>query len=689
MRPNSQPMKTNALTPLPRAESRFSPRFHLWSSIRAMILALSLSDPAITMAQVVWEQVSPYPTHNALCATACGESLYVAGGDAQTILASIDGRNWTVCTGPGKALSYFAIAYGGGTFVAVGDFGIIASSSDGMTWVKRDSGTSAHLFGVTYGNGMFVAVGDNGTVLTSTDASSWSRKFGLSKSLACVTFGDGKFVAVGGRTSPAVAVSTNGLTWTEFSPMGNSQLRKVAYGNGRFVAAGGYEIQTSEDGVNWTLQTFATSQPLTALTFGAGKFVAGGVGGGIFVSTNGQQWLAKTNFPGTQPADAAHGTKGFVMVGPRGTMLLSADGEIWSNHFIGCPDDLSSVVFGAERFLAASVNRALMTSQDGITWTVQAAGGGIGNRVRFVKDRFYVVGEGLASSPDGAKWQMHNTGVDTPILSDVSYGNQQYLVCGFSAVYPPSGPPLLFPALSASTDGTSWQPINPAPDPPPTAMAFGNGRFVGIASKNEVAQLMSSTNGLDWTIVAWPGVTSLSDIVFACGIFVAVGQSGTILISTNGTSWTEATKETVSPPDLNGVTYADGQFVTVGATSFDSFGFAAVSADGMGWAPTTVPPVGALAGIAGGNGVRIAVGTRGVVLRSPVTRRPLRLGGWQHQGGFVVELEGTSGSYCTLQTSPDLRAWDVWTNVAVSGRLQWIKDPTPNPPPRLFYRGVE
>jgi len=487
-----------------------------------------------------------------------------------------------------------------------------------------------------------------------------------------------------------VAVSTNGLTWTEISLQGSRKLEKVAYGNDRFVAVGGYEIRTSNDGVNWALQTFVTSQPLKALAFGAGKFVAGGVSGGVFISADGQQWLAQTNFPGTQPVSATHGPKGFVMVGPKGTLLQSADGETWSNHFVGCPDDLSSVVFGAGTFLAASANRTLMTSQDGMTWTTQAAGGGIGYRVRFVKDRFYVVGEGLASSPDGAAWQLHNTGVKSPIWLDVSYGNGQYLLSGFSAIYPPAGPPILSPALSASTDGTSWQRLGSAPDPPPTALAFGNGRFVGIASKDGTAQLMSSTNGLDWTRVAWPDAASLSGVVFAGGVFVVVGPSSTILISTNGTSWTEATKSTpFFAIDLNSVAYADGQFVTVGAVSVVGDAFAAISDDGMSWSATMVPPVTGLAGVAGGSGFKIAVGGSGVVLRSPVTKRPLRLGGWQHQGAFVLEMEGTAGGYCTLQTSTDLSAWDFWSTVVASGRVQWIKDRTPGPPARRFYRAVE
>ena len=45
-------------------------------------------------------------------------------------------------------------------------------------------------------------------------------------------------------------------------------------------------------------------------------------------------------------------------------------------------------------------------------------------------------------------------------------------------------------------------------------------------------------------------------------MFVSVGQSGTILTSSDGTSWTERTSGTSN--NLYGVTYGNGLFVTVG-----------------------------------------------------------------------------------------------------------------------------
>jgi len=58
-----------------------------------------------------------------------------------------------------------------------------------------------------------------------------------------------------------------------------------------------------------------------------------------------------------------------------------------------------------------------------------------------------------------------------------------------------------------------------------------------------------------------------------------VGQSGTILTSSEGTSWTERTSGISEY--LNGVTYGNGLFVTVG------WGTILTSSDGTTWTERT------------------------------------------------------------------------------------------------------
>ena len=59
-----------------------------------------------------------------------------------------------------------------------------------------------------------------------------------------------------------------------------------------------------------------------------------------------------------------------------------------------------------------------------------------------------------------------------------------------------------------------------------------------------------------------PQGNTLKGIAYGNGTFVAVGESGTILTSTDGTTWTSRTSGTTY--GLNSVTYGSGTFVTVG-----------------------------------------------------------------------------------------------------------------------------
>ena len=93
------------------------------------------------------------------------------------------------------------------------------------------------------------------------------------------------------------------------------------------------------------------------------------------------------------------------------------------------------------------------------------------------------------------------------------------------------------------------------------------------------------------------------------GLFVTVGHSGTILTSSDGTSWTERTSGTSM--SLRGVTYGNGLFVSVGDDGI------LTSSDGTNWTQqknTGTSEV--LIGITYGNGLFVSVGYPSIILTS-------------------------------------------------------------------------
>ncbi len=164
-----------------------------------------------------------------------------------------------------------------------------------------------------------------------------------------------------------------------------------------------------------------------------------------------------------------------------------------------------------------------------------------------------------------------------------------------------------------------------------------------------------------WSLRRGTG-TSLRGITFGNGICVAVGDSGAILTSADGVTWTNQSVATAS--FLRGVAYANGAFVAVGnEVNFDTqcncyppHGIILGSMDGVSWHDRFRAASNTLDGITYGNGLFVAVGG-GIILTSPdgVDWTPqtsaISLGGVAYGGSLFVAVG--SG----IMTSDDGITW--------------------------------
>jgi hypothetical protein len=82
--------------------------------------------------------------------------------------------------------------------------------------------------------------------------------------------------------------------------------------------------------------------------------------------------------------------------------------------------------------------------------------------------------------------------------------------------------------------------------------------FVAVGDRGTVAV---STDATDWTSRTTPTTEDLWAVTFGSGCYVAAGKGGTIITSRNATDWTLAEW---SGPDLSGVTVGAGKGVAVG-----------------------------------------------------------------------------------------------------------------------------
>jgi hypothetical protein len=271
---------------------------------------------------------------------------------------------------------YRGIAYGNGKFVAVsnGSFSIM-HSNDGVTWTSATVG-SFGLSDVVYANGKFVAVGgelSGSTLITniqvSTDGVTWTRYTpSFQIQLKAITYGNGLFVAV--ANSGAVnrlATSTDGINWTQRTPAANNDWQSVAYGNGKFVAIssnGTNRTMYSTDGINWT--GIAVTPNSNSIIFADGKFTTG-----KNYSTDGITWTNSTlEF---SPFGIAYGNGLFVAVGQSlsNRIAISTDGITWQLVAAPALTTWTCVEYGESKFVALAddgANRIMVSySNEGNT----------------------------------------------------------------------------------------------------------------------------------------------------------------------------------------------------------------------------------------------------------------------------------------------------------------------------------
>lgn len=184
---------------------------------------------------------------------------------------------------------------------------------------------------------LLVAAGD-AEISSSPDANTWTQRL----SSALVTFNglatDGTtIVAVGNHSGGNdIYTSVNATAWTSrTSASAGSFLGAVAFGNGVFVAIGADTVttaQTSPTGTTWTSRTIPDIGGCYGVIYANGLFVAAGTKG-IATSPTGTTWTQRLTLAGTGA------------------------------------NQLSTVVWNGEQFIAIGVDVARYTSPDGVTWT--------------------------------------------------------------------------------------------------------------------------------------------------------------------------------------------------------------------------------------------------------------------------------------------------------------------------------
>lgn len=531
-----------------------------------------------------WKAYIPCSSGSRIIGVTYGNGLFVAvlfyGTSPAKVITSPDGINWTFRQAIG-AINWGTVTYGipstgqyagQGLFVALSWANTpgLMTSPDGINWTVRNATNvdGRYFLRMEYGNGTFVgfasntATSGNTFFVYSTDGITWTNCTNSPTSQDwwdCTAYGNGYFVALGQTVSPRAYRSPDGITWTSVTLPINAAWRSMAFGNGVFVALSLISniCMVSPDGLNWTVYQPPVIQEWYGMSFGNGLFVVVSVttpNNVSMVSPDGINWTVKQT-----PIDSSYRCMTYGTVNGVGTFVSFQDITSSTSPYVmvaSFEDTKNSIAIGQ----SASVNGSGSIA--------------IGANAK-------VSGSQLSSFINRV------TPIDTlnVTLSDVDSG------------IPSTGPyqgQTLFIAISSSITGgginnriiisldtVNWFPVSVPVDLaysgivwgiPSTGQYAGQGLFVVVASTITASQIITSPDGITWTIRTSPvSGFALQDIAFGNGTFVAVSNvtagSTRVLRSPDGITWSYPTSLTYTTTNTwVSITFGNGIFVAVGTT---------------------------------------------------------------------------------------------------------------------------
>ncbi len=313
------------------------------------------------------------------------------------------------------------------------------------------------------------------------------------------------------------------------------------------------------------------------------------------------RWTQRNPLPQSQPLLAvAHGAGQFVAVGERGTILTSPNGANWALQNRRADVPLHGVAYGNGVFVAVGDGGTILSSADGTNWSYRfTAAGTFLYAVTHSEDAGLFVAVGVAPglstlamySSDGVNWTRVSLNGYYAQMA-VTYGHGRFVAAGSSSIL-------------TSTDGTSWS-LAQTVTRQIESLTYADGQYVAVGDDGT---MLTSSDGSSWQSLPALTARRLLGVAHGAGRFVAAGARGTMLTSTDGYVWSAISSGT--PDRLETVDYSGGRFVAVGEN-----GTIITSNNGLDWTTQSLGVTRDLDGMHVANGTLLIVGKGGSILSS-------------------------------------------------------------------------
>jgi len=205
--------------------------------------------------------------------------------------------------------------------------------------------------------------------------------------------------------------------------------------------------------------------------------------------------------------------------------------------------------------------------------------------VAYGDGQFVAAGGGIiAYSSNGTNWTSSSSSISS--VNGIIHGGTRFVAVGSNG------------RIAHSSTGTSWTEYTSTSFETTriNSAAYGNSRFVAVGEDGKIAVIIENTAG--WSSNSWTGITagigtgrtqfsatsSINDIAYGAGRFVAVGSGGQMAFSTDGQTWVAITNSVLTG-SINSIAYGGvsgkEKFIAVGSNGLAS------STDGLTWTRIT------------------------------------------------------------------------------------------------------
>jgi hypothetical protein len=415
-------------------------------------------------------------------------------------------------------------------------------SDNGIDWTMAYTGGGS-LIGMEYAASIQTFVVTRYPLpLYSTDGINWSEATSESgtNSWKGVAWSPllNKFILVSpSPLGPFILYSSDGQTWTNYGIDAPPEIRWSVvvwsdFGIFSVIGPSGYAMYSS-DGIHWTLTGVPVKSPESVTYSPSLKFFVCVTGYSFFISIDGKYWVSK-NIIGTNVGSWSQELGLFVT----NDGFTSNDGGItWIGPLQ--PTSFRQITWISILGLFIGVSSShYYYSYDGITWT-QSTYDGVVSRIAWSPEKGIIAG--TAYSRDGITWVDSFNGSGSTTFSPAWSKELGF----FTAL---SGSQTLVPTNYSyySYDGMSWiQGNGPTTFYPTSTITWSPLLHLFLCAGGNGIQscYVYSTNGLDWTIVNFIYINSITWIN-ELSLFIGGGLTGTYT-SVDGLNWVKLSTQLI------------------------------------------------------------------------------------------------------------------------------------------------